>query len=532
MYKEEKEIGVREEDFYERFYEKRDEILKDFLQGGLNVNENLRSEFYKFIKDICGDIFSGNHVMFLKCLDDTTVELRMDYSVSVMEMDNVTKYDSMLNIIYMCSKQDIAIDTFYLSHNPAEVIEYRLNCQEPYNGYYLLNKDTDKIEIYFEKEWYLSLGEYEKAMIKSNFLFSRTGNCWVSRRKFPNIWVTEDVCKRLWLENRGSSGGKSFEEKMQDKAERAENRAERYQTYANNATKRGQDKQRVLDSVKGDIAFFTQPNINSSAGRSFSKRRERMIESYFKGFEEFKKSEYWEDRVEAAMATAESTKPTDKGFLVRKIDKLEKGLKKLKKNLDIYNDRLKRIESGEVLHKANGDVVTKDTVLGWINKEEYQIESDISKVIYYRKCLEELGGVDFNKDNIKKGYKILHKRWDLCEVVGTGPKNFSYCILEGGAKGMGGSSPYADIVKIVSTDVVDEVHPFTVGEKFVVKEWNGDKYVDVEYTISKASTKRVTLVNEFGKNVVRQPKLRKFGKIAEWCICITENLNGTISKQV
>lgn len=226
------------------------------------VFERLKKEFFNFIKDLYNNIPEGKHVMFVKCLDDYTVELRMDYSVSTVEMDSITKYSSMLNILEICDSQGIAIDNFYLRYNSVEVVDLRINCQEPYNGYYLLNKDTDKIEIYFEKDWYMSLGEFEKGMIKSNFLFSRVGGCWVSRRKFPNIWESEDVCKRLWLENRGSTGGKSFEEKMKDKAERAENRAERYQSYADNAVKRGEDRQKALDSVKGDIAFFTQPNIN------------------------------------------------------------------------------------------------------------------------------------------------------------------------------------------------------------------------------------------------------------------------------
>lgn len=494
------------------------------------VFERLKKEFFNFIKDLYNNIPEGKHVMFVKCLDDYTVELRMDYSVSTVEMDSITKYSSMLNILEICDSQGIAIDNFYLRYNSVEVVDLRINCQEPYNGYYLLNKDTDKIEIYFEKDWYMSLGEFEKGMIKSNFLFSRVGGCWVSRRKFPNIWESEDVCKRLWLENRGSRGGKSFEEKMKDKAERAENRAERYQSYADNAVKRGEDRQKALDSVKWDIAFFTQPNINSPSGRAFSRRREHMIESYFKGFEEFKKSEYLEGRVEAAMATVSGTKPTDKGFLVRKANELENGLKKLKSNLDTYNERVKRIESGEVLHRVNGDVVTKDDMLRLIDKVEYQIESDISKIVYYKKCLEDLGGVEFSKDNIKKGYKIMHKRWDLCEVVGTGPKNFTYRILEGGAKGMGGSSPYADIIKVVSTEVEVEMHPFKVGERFTVKVWNGNEYVNVEYTITKVSPKRVTLSNEKGESIVRQPKLITYGQNSEWVMDITGDYNGYVRK--
>lgn len=494
------------------------------------MSEQLRKEFFNFVKDVCKDITDGKHFMFVKCLDDYTVELREDYSVSTVEMENITKHRSMQNIVELCEGMGTAIDNFYLRYTRDALVDYQLNIQEPYNGYYLLNKNTDKIEIYFEKDWYMSLGEFEKGMIKSNFLFSRAGGCWISRRKFPNIWESEDVCKRLWLENRGSSGGKSFEEKMQDKAERAENRAERYQSYADNAMKRGEDRQKALDSVKGDIAFFTQPNINSSSVRAFSRRRERMIESYFKGFEEFKKSEYWEDRVEAAMATASGTKPTDKGFLVRKTNELENGLKKLKGNLDTYNERLKRIESGEILHRINGDVVTRENVLRLIENVEYQIESDISKIIYYKKCLEELGGVEFSRDNIKKGYKVMHKRWDLCEVVGTGPKNFTYRILEGGAKGMGGSSPYADIMKVVSTEVEVEMHPFKVGERFTVKVWNSNEYVNVEYTITKVSPKRVTLTSEKGESIVRQPKLITYGQHPEWVMDITGGYNGYVRK--
>lgn len=43
--------------------------------------------------------------------------------------------------------------------------------------------------------------------------------------------------------------------------------------------------------MHGDIAFFTQPNINSSAGRAFANKR--MFAAYERGFEEFKKSEYY-----------------------------------------------------------------------------------------------------------------------------------------------------------------------------------------------------------------------------------------------
>ena len=63
--------------------------------------------------------------------------------------------------------------------------------------------------------------------------------------------------------------------------------------------------------MRGDVAFFTQPNINSSAGRAFSNRRNKMFAAWEKGFDEFKKSEYYAERAEAARHTAAGTKPTD-----------------------------------------------------------------------------------------------------------------------------------------------------------------------------------------------------------------------------
>jgi len=48
------------------------------------------------------------------------------------------------------------------------------------------------------------------------------------------------------------------------------NELDRYDGYASNAAKCGEQLQKPLNDMHGDIAFFTQPNINSSAGRAFT----------------------------------------------------------------------------------------------------------------------------------------------------------------------------------------------------------------------------------------------------------------------
>ena len=154
-------------------------------------------------------------------------------------------------------------------------------------NYYVMNKETQKLELHFNKDDYMALSSDQKQSVKSNFLFSRKSGAWVSRAKFPNLYRAEEVAKKLGLENAGKIGEKlSFEEQMERKAERAEARAERYDYKSERAAETGKSLQKPINDMHGDIAFFTQPNINSSAGRAFTRRREKMFAAYERGFEE------------------------------------------------------------------------------------------------------------------------------------------------------------------------------------------------------------------------------------------------------
>ena len=170
---------------------------------------------------------------------------------------------------------------------------------------YIMNMETQKLELHFDKSDYMGLSDDFKKEIKSNFLFSRKANAWVSRAKFPNLWRAEEVAKKLGLEDAGKVGQiLSFAEQMEQKAERAEARAERYDYKSEKAQEKGNVLQKPINDMHGDIAFFTQPNINTSAGRAFTKQREKMFSAWERGFEEFKKSEYYAER--AAIADRKS----------------------------------------------------------------------------------------------------------------------------------------------------------------------------------------------------------------------------------
>lgn len=320
----------------------------------------------------------------------------------------------------------------------------------PTDNYFIENMETGKIELHFEKSAYMALSEDQKKEIKSNFLFSRYSSAWVSRCKFPHTYRAKEIAKKLGLADGGKTGETlSFEEQQENKAEKAERRAERMEYRAEKAQERGECLQKPINDMRGDIAFFTQPNINSSAGKSFTRRREKMWAAWESGFNEFKKSDYYKERANQARQTAQQTRPTDKGFIQRRIDDAEKTIRVQKKNIKEYEDILEQIENGETLTMPRGNLYTVEKLTEYIEHHNRILEDAMSKAIYYYECMEEVGGVSFNKSNVKKGCYAIIDRWGKVEVIGTGLKNITYRILTGGAAGFGGKASYAEIKEIL-----------------------------------------------------------------------------------
>lgn len=324
--------------------------------------------------------------------------------------------------------------------------------------YYQINRETQKLELIFDKAEYQALPDSDKSDIKSNFLFSRAISGWVSRAKWPNTWRAEQVAKRLGAENMGKTGeALSFAEQQERKAERAERRADRMDYRSDRAAAEGTRLQKPIEDMHGDIAFFTQPNIDSSAGRAFTNRRNKMWASWERGWDEFKKSEYYAERAETARRTAAEAKaPGDKGFCERRIADAEKDIRALRKNIESYQEKLDKLNAGETLNKWNGEPYTAEELTGWIENTEERIDAAMSKAIYYREALEALGGVQFSKDNLKKGdLLILSRNYGPVRFLRGGPKNFTYeftlpNMTYADGSPMRGQASYAEIVRRAS----------------------------------------------------------------------------------
>ena len=121
---------------------------------------------------------------------------------------------------------------------------------------YINNLETNKIELHFEKSEYMSLPDNLKQELRRHFLFSKSIPAWVSRSTQNHYWAIETAKKLGFTEEVKKGTRLSYAEQLERKAERAEVRAERYDTYSENASKRGDQLQSTFKSFHGDISFF------------------------------------------------------------------------------------------------------------------------------------------------------------------------------------------------------------------------------------------------------------------------------------
>lgn len=397
--------------------------------------------------------------------------------------------------------------------------------------YYIINRETEKLELHFTKEEYQALGEESKSKIKSNFLFSRRGGCWVSRAKRPNLYYAEKVAKDLGAEYQGKTGEElTFAEKIERQADRAAVRADRMEEKAAAAEQRGEQLQKPINARRGDIAFFTQPNINTSAGRAFTRQREKMFAAYDRGFEAFKKSEYYAQRAELARRTADRAHEKDKGFCDRRVKDAEKNIRAIQKNLTSYRTLLERLNSGETVKRYSGEAYEQQEVERWIEDAEERLESEISRQCYYQSCIDDLGGVQFSKENIKPGYVVKIKHYNDCTVLRTGPKNIIYRT----PNGFNLTAAYAEILEIVKAEeTIKPTHPFKVGETFEIGAYVDGHRVKQVWEIVKSTATTVTLKNQTtGENIRRTPKIRWTCEGDKWALCIGDYIDSMFYRSI
>ena len=103
---------------------------------------------------------------------------------------------------------------------------------------------------------------------------------------------------------------------MEVKAEKATARAERYEDYSLNAEQRAKNFQADFNKYRSDWSWLTQPIIEGHSGsQAFGRHKAKVMAKYERGFEEYKKSDYYTERAATARETAGNAKFKDKVYL-------------------------------------------------------------------------------------------------------------------------------------------------------------------------------------------------------------------------
>jgi hypothetical protein len=332
---------------------------------------------------------------------------------------------------------------------------------------YINNLETNHIELHFEKSEYMALTDSQKTELKRAYLWSKTAGAWVSRSTSNHYWAIETAKKMGFTEEIRQGERLSYAEQLEVKSEKAERRAERYEQYSENAEKRAETLQAEFNILRKDWSWLTQPIIAGHSGsRAFANHRNRVMARYEKGFEEYQKSEYYQERAATARATADNVKLKDRVYLHNRIKEQNSKIKRLQESIVAYEENLYRLQQGEELKSYAGTLLTIEGQEKRIGEllEEYEYEYD--KLEFFEKALDDLGGIQFSKDNIKVGFIVKMKTWGRCEILSAGPVNVTFKILDGGAAGGCLTEPYAAINEIVHAKekTAKIENPFAVGD--------------------------------------------------------------------
>jgi len=259
---------------------------------------------------------------------------------------------------------------------------------------YILNKETQKIELQFSKEEYKALSDEDKKSLKRAFQFTPRVQAWTSRST-KNHYSAIQAAEKLGFANGGTKGERlSFAEQVEQEALKASNRADYYDHKAEKATQNAEQLQSAWNEASQDWSYVTQPIIAGHSGsQRFAKQRQKLLDRYAKGFDEYRKSDYFKQKAITAQETANQDKYNNASYLNNRIEECNK-------NIRAYE---------RIINKTDNENSKNEE---YLNNILEKLSFELDKLAFMMNRLEELGGNQYSKENVKAGYEVkIDKDW-------------------------------------------------------------------------------------------------------------------------
>ena len=255
------------------------------------------------------------------------------------------------------------------------------NEDEITENYFIVNSER-KLEVYFNYDKYKNLPEADKKFIKSNFLWSRGKGAWISKASHPSQvqYLSNRLANELKLRSKGREKRMTFQEERDKERSKAEYKVQVYDRRAQSAEARGEALQSEFDKLRQDWSWLTQPVIRGHRGsESFGKQRQRIIDRYSKGFQEFDKAKYYKAAKEYQENSLQNPELKNIDYIRKKIKEIEKLIKTYTGYLEVAQIKLKvpnRPDLAEI----------EDRMQRYMEELEYNYE----KLAYYKLAEEAL----------------------------------------------------------------------------------------------------------------------------------------------
>ncbi len=271
--------------------------------------------------------------------------------------------------------------------------------------------DERKIELSLGKSTYQALPNELQRDIKSYFLFSRSREAWVSKGQHGNYAVNrilDEIRKHTELEFEGKDERVSFSELMERKADRAESRADRYEAKSEAAEKRAESLQAEFNRLRKDFSWLTQPIIRGHKGSErFGRQKEQVMNRYEKGFEEYQKSAYYQEKKASSGQLQRNLQ--DPYFVARRIQDAHKLREKWEKAIEAATAKM---ESKALADGREWTEETQERYEKWLKNALDQLQECYEKLAFYIAIQEESGHVTYTQETLKNAQYIKNRgRW-------------------------------------------------------------------------------------------------------------------------
>jgi hypothetical protein len=311
---------------------------------------------------------------------------------------------------------------------------------------YIINSDR-KAELYIGYDKYKALPDNVRKDIKSYFLFSRPKGAWISKGGYNNYSVIR-IIDELKIPLGGREERKTFEEKQSGKIEKAVHRIDRFEKYSTNASKRAEQLQSEFNRLRKDWSWLTQPIIRGHSGSErFGRQKEKVLNRYDKGFEEYRKSDYFKGRAETARNTAEQNKLRDAVYLSNKIKEANQTIKKVSSWVEKYQGR-----DNSNLIKQYGE----EKVNNWIMDGLEKLQEGFEKLAFFSAHLDSLkssGRTVYDKETLQNAKFVkIRGSWHL--ILRLNPTTITHSWFAGSFK-----HPYSEVQDVIFKNENVKVEP-------------------------------------------------------------------------